>query len=110
VFCGKPQLQDAHLDTLLNPTVLVEVLSPSTEAYDRGRKFEHYCSIDSLQEYLLVASDRMHTDLYTRQADGRWIMTSAGQRQDKLVLTSIGCELTLADLYRQTELAEAASS
>ena len=90
VFCGQPQLQDAHLDTLLNPTLLIEVLSPSTEAYDRGRKFEHYRSIDSLQEYLLVASDRMHSDLYTRQADGRWILTSAGHPQDKLVLTSIG--------------------
>jgi Uma2 family endonuclease len=57
--------------------LVVEVLSPSTEAYDRGRKFEQYKAIESLREYLLVASDRIHADLYTRQTDGRWLLTSA---------------------------------
>ena len=72
-FCGEPQFLDGQLDTLLNPSLVVEVLSPSTEAYDRGRKFELYQAIESLREYLLLASDRMHADLYTRQADGSWL-------------------------------------
>jgi Uma2 family endonuclease len=66
-FCGKPILLDGHQDTLLNPTLLVEVLSPSTEKYDRGRKFEHYQAIDSLKEYLLVSSERVRAELYTRR-------------------------------------------
>ena len=74
VVCGEPRFLDDQDDTLLNPGLIVEVLSPSTEACDRGRKFEHYKSIESLREYLLVASDRMHADLYTRQPDGRWVL------------------------------------
>src|SRR6185437_5705408 len=70
VVCGGPQFLDGQLDTLLNPSLVVEVLSPSTEGYDRGRKFELYQEIESLRDYLLVASDRVHADLYTRQADG----------------------------------------
>jgi Uma2 family endonuclease len=81
------------------------VLSPSTEAYDRGRKFEHYKSIESLREYLLVASDRVHADLYTRQADGRWMLTSADTLESSLTLESVGAQLTLADLYERVELA-----
>src|SRR5215467_426665 len=61
ILCGEPRVRDSYLDTLLNPTVLVEVLSPSTEAYDRGLKFEHYQSIDTLREYVLVSCDRVHT-------------------------------------------------
>ena len=68
----------------MNPILLVEALSPSTEAYDRGRKFEHYKTIDSLREYLLIATDRVHGDLCTRQEDGRWLLTSPDgpDRQD----------------------------
>ena len=74
VVCGEPRVLDNQMDTLLNPSVLVEVLSPSTEDYDRGRKFEQYQSIESLREYLMLASDRVHADLYTRQPDGRWLL------------------------------------
>jgi len=101
IFCGEPRLMDAHLDTLLNPSVLVEVLSPSTEAYDRGRKFEHYQSIESLREYVLVAADRIRVDLYTRQPDGRWLLTSASGLEESLTLQSIGCELKLGDVYKK---------
>ncbi len=80
--CGEPRFLDGREDTLLNPDLVVEVLSPSTEAYDRGRKFEHYKEIESLREYRLVASDRMYADLYTRQPDGRWILTSAHRLED----------------------------
>jgi Uma2 family endonuclease len=104
IVCGDPQLADGHRDILLNPTVLVEVLSPSTEAYDRGRKFEHYRSIPSLREYLLISSDRMHVDQYTLQAPGRWILASFDKPEAVLELPSVGCTLTLADLYEKVEL------
>jgi len=101
VCCGGPQLLEGQMDTLLNPTLIVEVLSPSTEAYDRGRKFEHYRSMDSFTAYLLVASDRIHVDLFTRQPDGRWILTSADRLEDVVDLQAIGCRLSLADLYEK---------
>lgn len=102
--CAEPRFLGDQRDTLLNPDLLVEVLSPSTEAYDRGRKFEQYKAIESLREYLLVASDRVHADLYTRQADGRWMLTSADRMEDSLTLESVGAQVTLADLYEKVEL------
>ena len=102
--CGEPRYLDDNTDTLLNPGLLVEVLSPSTEAYDRGRKFEQYKSLESLHEYLLVASDRMHADLYTRQTDGRWLLTSADNPDESLTLESVDARLTMADLYEKVEL------
>jgi Uma2 family endonuclease len=106
VLCGEPRFPDEQKDTLLNPSLLVEVLSPSTEAYDRGRKFHHYQSIESLGQYLLVATDRIHADLFTRQADGSWVLTSASRMEDSLDLPSVGCRLTLADVYEKVELAK----
>jgi Uma2 family endonuclease len=103
--CGEPQFVDEQRDTLLNPVLLVEVLSPSTEAYDRGRKFEHYKTLDSLRDYLLIATDRLHADLYTRQADGRWLLTSASRMEDTLTIDSIEATLRLADIYEKVELA-----
>jgi Uma2 family endonuclease len=100
---GKPEFQDGELDTLLNPSLIVEILSPSTEAYDRSRKFENYRSIESLREYLLIAADRVHADLYTRQTDGRWLLTSAGRLEDALVLESVDARLPMSDLYEKVE-------
>ena len=102
-LCGEPRYLDKAQDVLLNPSVIVEVLSPSTEAYNRGRKFEHYQTIESLAEYLLVASDRMHADLFTRGADGLWVLRSAGNPSDILELPSIACRLVLADIYEKVE-------
>ena len=102
-LCGEPKFLDDHRDTLLNPSLIVEVLSPSTEAYDRGRKFDHYQSIESLAEYLLVASDRVHADLYRRQPDGLWVLSPAGQPGDTVELVSIGCRLLLADVYEKVD-------
>ena len=107
--CGSPHFIDDREDTLLNPGLIVEVLSPSTEAFDRGRKFEQYKSIESLREYLLVASDRMHADLYTRQPDGRWMLTSADTLESVLTLESVGAQLNLADLYEKVEFAISAA-
>jgi Uma2 family endonuclease len=100
VVCGEPKFLDGVLDTLLNPIVLIEVLSPSTEAYDRGKKFELYRSISTLREYLMVFSDRLYAEIYTRQADGKWLLTSAERGEDILKLQSIGCSLRLSDVYR----------
>jgi Uma2 family endonuclease len=107
VVCGEPQLLDRSRDTLVNPTLIVEVLSPSTEAYDRGRKFEHYRSIDSLRQYLLVSSDRIRVDLFTRQADGRWLLASAGAVEERVALDSIDCSLLVADVYEKVDLSAA---
>jgi Uma2 family endonuclease len=104
VVCGEAQFLDGRKDTLLNPGLIAEVLSPSTEAYDRGRKFEHYRSIASLNQYLLVASERVHVDLYTRRADGQWLFTSADGADGAIDLTSVGCQVTLAALYEDVAL------
>jgi len=106
VVCGEPQFGDHHRDTLLNPTMLVEVLSPSTEAYDRGRKFENYRSIPSLQHYLLLASDRAHADLFTKRPDGHWILDSAGGAEETVELTAFGYRLRLSDLYEKVEFGQ----
>lgn len=98
VVCGEAQLEDEHLDTLLNPTVIIEVLSPSTESYDRGKKFEHYRALESLQEYLLVSQEQAHIERYIRQEDG-WLLTEAKGMEASIELSSIGCALTLADVY-----------
>ena len=104
VVCGERKFSDHRRDTLLNPTLVIEVLSPSTEAYDRGKKFEHYASIPSLNTYVLVASDRVHVDVYVRQPDNNWLRSSAGSLDETLALSSIGCQLQLSELYAGVEL------
>jgi Uma2 family endonuclease len=110
VVCGEPEFLDQETDTLLNPTVLFEVLSPSTEAYDRGRKFEHYRCIESLREYVLIASDRAHVDVFTRREDGLWLLTWADGMESPVELESIGCRLALADLYEKIDLSAASTA
>jgi Uma2 family endonuclease len=104
VVCGERVFAENRKDTLLNPTVLIEVLSPSTEAYDRGRKFDHYRSIESLREYLMISSDRVHADHYVRQPDGNWLLTAKEALDQSLDLQSIECRLLLADLYEKVDL------
>jgi Uma2 family endonuclease len=103
VVCMKPQFLDGQRDTLLNPTLIAEVLSPSTEAFDRGRKFEQYRSLESLAEYLLVGSQRVSAELYARQPDGRWLLTAANSLSETLELPATGCRLSLADIYEKVE-------
>ena len=106
VACG-PQFADEQQCTLLNPVLIVEVLSPSTEAYDRGAKFQHYRAIPSLREYLLVASERMEVELRRLQPDGEWIILKSLDRlEDVVELLSIGCRLSLDDLYKRVEFGE----
>lgn len=98
VACGTPQFEDAHVDTLLNPTLQVEVLSPSTEAYDRGGKFAHYRKIPTLREYLLVAQDQPSIERYLRQGDV-WILSEAVGLDASMSLDSIACVLNLREVY-----------
>ena len=106
VVCGKEQFEDTHLDTLLNPTLIIEVLSDSTEAYDRGRKFEHYRHLDSLVEYVLIAQQRPHVESYRRQPDHQWLLTECSGLDATLRLQSIDCDLALAEIYAKVELSE----
>src|SRR5262245_35744375 len=76
VLCGKPEFEGGEFDILLNPTAIVEILSPTTEKYDRGKKFQHYKRIPSVHEYVLVAQDEMLIDRYVRQPDQSWIVTT----------------------------------
>jgi Uma2 family endonuclease len=104
VACEGRQFRDARKDTLLNPTVIIEVLSESTEAYDRGKKFAHYQTLDSLQGYVLVSQDRVRMERFLRQPDGQWLLKVASHIDDSVLLDSIGCTLRLADIYENVEL------
>jgi len=106
-LCGEPQFLDDTRDTLLNPNLIAQVLSPSTEAYDRGRKFEHYRTIESLREYLLISTERVSAELFVRQADGRWLLSAATNMEDVLDLQSVGCRVALVDLYEDVDLSAA---
>jgi Uma2 family endonuclease len=103
VGCGERQFLDERRDTLLNPTLILEVLSESTEAYDRGKKFGHYRTLESLQEYVLVSSDRVQVECYRRQPGGQWLLTAANNLQDTIHLASVDCEIPLAEIYEGIE-------
>ncbi|TMA53915.1 MAG: Uma2 family endonuclease [Deltaproteobacteria bacterium] len=103
-LCGEPQFDDEQKDTLLNPTVIIEVLSPSTEAYDRGDKFGHYRKLASLAEYVLISQDKPHVEHYVRQPDNQWLLSEASSLQDSVQLPSINCTLVLAEIYEKVEL------
>jgi Uma2 family endonuclease len=96
--CGKPQLLDDELDTLLNPQVIVEVLSPSTEAYDRGKKFAQFQRIESLREYILVAQDQVRVERYSRQGS-QWLLTTWDSLDSTLQIESIDCQVRLRVIY-----------
>ena len=98
VVCGKPRFEDNVFDTLLNPILIVEVLSPSTEAYDRGEKFAHYQELTSLQEYILVSQDRIRVE-HHHLTETQWVGKTFETPEDVLKLNSIECELPLQDIY-----------
>jgi Uma2 family endonuclease len=100
--CGPREFADDQHDTLLNPKVIFEVLSPSTEAYDRGEKFSRYWRLASLTDYVLVAQDQMRVEHFVRQGDG-WFVTAAGAPDETVRLESIDAELTLAAIYEDVE-------
>jgi Uma2 family endonuclease len=106
VVCGELQFLDDVPDTLTNPLVLIEILSDSTESYDRGKKFENYRAIDSLQEYVLVSQDRAAIDKYVKHGDGFWRLTDATGLGSAITLESIECTLNLADVYNKVRFPE----
>lgn len=101
--CGDARFEDAETDTLLNPVLIIEVLSPSTAAYDRGAKFEHYRQIPSLREFVLIEQDRPHIEVYRRDADGSWRLFEQNDLEGTVSLESIGCHLTLREIYARVE-------
>jgi Uma2 family endonuclease len=103
--CGELAFLDDETDTLLNPTLIVEVLSPSTERYDRGEKFSHYRRLRSLEQYVLVSQDRVLVEVYSRQGD-HWMLKEYDRRDAMLSLASVGCEITVAGIYRRVEVPE----
>jgi Uma2 family endonuclease len=102
--CGTAQFEDAERDTLISPTVIVEVLSPSTGNDDRGKKFQHYRTIDSLQEYLLIAQDSYRIEHYVRQPDQQWLLSEATALDEEIALSSIACTLLLGDVYEKVQI------
>ena len=109
IVCGEPKFLDETRDNLLNPTVIIEVLSKSTEAYDRGQKFELYGSLESLAEYLLISSLEVSAELFRRQPDGTWNYSSKAGLEDSIDLKSVDCHLLLADLYEKVAFTQAQS-
>lgn len=105
VVCGGPEFEDARVDTLLNPMVLFEILSESTEAYDRGAKFGHYRKIPSLREYVIVSQERMLVERYCRRGDD-WLLTEFSKPDQVLVLESIDCQIPLNRIYAKVTFPE----
>jgi Uma2 family endonuclease len=100
IVCGELLFDDDHRDTLLNPTVIVEVLSDSTEKYDRGKKSNHYRQIASLKELILIAQDRSHVERFTRQANGDWLFHEQKELTADFELKSLGISIAISELYR----------
>ena len=101
VVCGEDQYMDDTFDTLVNPTVVIEVLSPTTVNYDRGKKFENYWKIASLQSYVLIAQDKPRIERFTRQESKQWLLTVASGLDDIMELPSVNSRLALREVYEQ---------
>src|SRR2546428_1661628 len=105
IVCGEARFHDKHGDVLLNPTVIFEVLSPSTEKYDRGEKFRRYrTQIESLQDYVMVSQDQARIEHHHRQPDGTWTETEVKGLAEVLLLASIDCRIPLAEVYLHTNV------
>ncbi|HYH87550.1 MAG TPA: Uma2 family endonuclease [Pyrinomonadaceae bacterium] len=103
VLCSEPQFHDERKDIILNPLLVIEILSPSTEAFDRGAKFQAYQTLDSLKEYLLVAQDKPVVEQFVRQSDGKWTYTAVIGLESSLHLPSVECTLNLSAVYDKVD-------
>ncbi|HAA12639.1 MAG TPA: Uma2 family endonuclease [Cytophagales bacterium] len=111
VVCGPEETSEENRDAITNPIVLVEVLSPSTEAYDRGEKFEKYRKIPSLQEYVLILQDKPAVEVYTRLAEeNSWRFTTVSGLEEEVTLVSLGVTISLAWLYRHIDFGKVSSN
>ncbi len=106
IVCDPPQFEDQVLDTLLNPRIIVEVLSESTEKYDRGRKFENYRKLSSLKEYVLVSQDRPLVERYVRQDDATWVLTAFSDPTQTFAFGTVAVQVPLAEIYRGVTFAD----
>ena len=102
VLCGEAQFYGKEQDSLLNPLLIVEVLSPSTQGYDRGKKFELYRTIESFREYLIVHQDKRHVEHYSKQDDGSWSLREHAGADASVVVARLGVRISLAELYAPT--------
>jgi Uma2 family endonuclease len=98
---SEPVFEDSEVDTLLNPLVIIEVLSKSTETYDRGKKFSHYRKLDSLREYVLVSQYEYRVEQYIGHPDGKWLYSETADPNGHIEFESIGCRIPLAGIYHR---------
>ena len=103
-ICENAHFDNEHMDTLLNPAVIFEVLSKTTEAYDRGDKFSHYRKIDSLGEYLLVSQNKCLVEHYIRQPGNNWLLSETEGLENTVDLPSVECMLSLSEVYDKVEI------
>ncbi|MDT5122040.1 MAG: hypothetical protein QOC96_1522 [Acidobacteriota bacterium] len=103
IICGEEKFEDAEMDTLINPIIIIEVLSDSTEAYDRGKKFEHYQRIESFAEYILVSQTLYRVEQFIRESERKWAYSEYRSAEDIVRLVSVECELLLRDIYVKVE-------
>jgi Uma2 family endonuclease len=106
IVCGRGEFDEADRDTLVNPTTIIEIISPSTERYDRGAKFRSYQLIKGLKEYVLIAQDEPVCERFVRQPDGSWALVSFVGIEATLVFTTARAELSLADIYAGVEFSD----
>lgn len=105
VICGEPIFAGEEYDTITNPVLIIEILSPSTEGYDRGKKFQNYREIPTLQEYLLISQDKAHIEAYTMQ-NGKWVLTDIIGLDSIYKFSSVDCQIALADVYETVTFPE----
>jgi Uma2 family endonuclease len=109
IVCGSPRFEDNQFDTLLNPQIIVEVLSDSTEKYDRGKKFNHYRQVNALQEFVLIAQNEPTIDRYVRQGDASWNLTSYAGVGTTFSFATIEVHITMSEIYRGVTFPETPS-
>jgi Uma2 family endonuclease len=110
VVCDPPQYGDGPHDTVLNPTLILEVLSPSTEAYDRGFKFAQYRTLESLQEYGLVSQSEPRVEIFRRQPSGGWLLSESAGMEAVCRFDSVGCAIAVKDIYDKVTFGEGAAA
>jgi Uma2 family endonuclease len=103
ITCEEEKFEDKEEDVLLNPIVIIEILSDSTEAYDRGKKFSHYQYISSFMEYVLVSQDTYKVERFIRQQANKWLYEAFHTIDDVLIIESIDCKLPMKEIYRKVE-------
>jgi Uma2 family endonuclease len=109
VVVGEPLFENTRRESILNPTLIVEVLSKSTESYDRGKKFELYQTLESFTDYLLVSQTSYRVEHYLRQTDDSWLLRIYRGLETSITLASLGCTLALADIYKRVDLEQDAT-